>query len=62
MSIQIHQEETPLAFAEDFYLAAWILFSCGRLGLDDSFTATVSSVAAHSHFQLYLKGICKNLT
>ena len=62
MAIQLKQGEAASSFAERFYREAQVLVTCGKLTMDDAITAAVSSVSAHPHLQLYLKGIKRSFT
>ena len=62
MAIQLKQGEAASSFAERFYWEAQVLVTCGKLTMDDAITAAVSSVLAHPHLQLYLKGIKRSFT
>lgn len=61
MLIQRRSGLTAPVFAKRFYREAQILVTYGRIDLKDAVTAAVSSVASHSHFQMYLKVICSPL-
>lgn len=62
MSIQIQSGETASEFAERFYREAQVLVTFRRPNFDDTVIAAVSSVASHTHIQLYLKDIRLTLT
>lgn len=62
MAIHLKSKENSFIFAEQLYLKAQVLVTCGKFTMEDAITAAISSVAAHHILQLYLNVIKRLFT